>query len=183
MTLARLDEQPAVVRQPTGRWLGDQSNDVESVGTAVECRPWLVHARLRGQQADRRGGYVGRVGQEEVDPTSQSSRQRVVQITFVHLAAARRDIAPGAAHRGRVDIHGVQLDIVQPLSQGSPHGARAAAEIDDDGPRPGNGGRSADGVGGLANEELGPTSRYEHCLLESDPQPAELGPSDDVLER
>ncbi len=77
----------------------------------------------------------------------------------------------------------MQLDIVQRLSEGSPHGARAAAEIDDDGPRPGNGGRSADGGGGLANEELGPTSRYEHSLLESDPQSAELGPSDDMLER
>ena len=91
------------------------------------------------------------------------------------------------AHRGRVDVSGVQFGLPQARDHRGADGARAAAQVNDDRPRPGRGlarlaGLAGEGDG-LADEELGAAARDEDAGVDGDPQAAELGPADDVLER
>ena len=70
----------------------------------------------------------------------------------------------------------MQLDPTDRDSQYGAHRARAAAQVDDDGVRPGKG-------GGLVHQELGAPPRYEHIRVDKYPQPAEVCPAEDVFER
>jgi len=60
--------------------------------------------------------------------------------------------------------------------QGRADRARATAQVDDHGSGPGQRHR-------LPDEELGPPPRHEHAGRHGDPQAAELGPADDLLQR
>lgn len=133
------------------------------------------HPGLRGQHLDRPSGDIGSVGDHEVDTAPQDGGQRFEEIAFVHLACGG-DVATGAPHRSRMDVDGVQLDLLDGLDQGDAHCARAAAQIDEDGSRPGDGGGSSD-------EELGAVARYEYSRVHGNPQTTELCPAEDVFER
>src|SRR5436190_12398044 len=99
-------------RQP--QWRGDDhpAQDVQPVGASVECHPGFVEPGLGGQQPDRVRGYVGRVGDQDVDPAPKVGGQRLVKVTLVHLPGGT-DVVAGAAYGGGVDVDGVQLDPVQ----------------------------------------------------------------------
>ena len=186
LALARLDQQVAARRQPQRRRGDHPPQDVEPVRATVERHPRLVDAGLRGQQPDRLGGDVGRVGDQDVDAAPQCGGQRLVEVALVHLTTGGGDVAAGAPHRGGVDVDGVQLDPVQGRDQRGAHRARAAAQVDDDGSWPGEdlagvaGGTA--GEGGLADEELGAAAGYEDPGVHGDPQAAELRPAEDVFE-
>ncbi len=92
----------------------------------------------------------------------------------MHLSAGSH-IPAGAAHRGRFEVDGVQLGPFQRCDERGPHRARSAAQVDDDGSWPGQG-------GGLADEELGARAGYEDFWVHGYPQAAELSPAEDVLE-
>ena len=92
-----------------------------TAAAVLERHPRLVYASLRGHQSNRLGGYVGCVDGQDVNAAPQRGGQRVVEITFVHLTNGGGDVAPGAPHRGEVDIGGVQLDPAQGRGQRGAH--------------------------------------------------------------
>jgi hypothetical protein len=160
--------------------------DVKPVRAAVECHPRLVYASLRGQQPDRIGGYVGRIGDQDVNAAPQRSGQRLVEVTFVYLTADG-DVAAGAPHRGGVDIDGMQLDPAQVHEQRGANCARAAAQVNDDSSwlderLAGGAGSQADEGGGLADQEFGAAAGYEDSRVHGYPQAAELRPAEDMFE-
>jgi hypothetical protein len=161
--------------------------DVKPVRATVKRNPRFVYAGLRGQQPDRLGGYVGCVGDQDVDAAPQRSGQRLVEVAFVDLTTGSGEVAAGAPHRSRVDVDGVQLDPVQGRDQRCAHRARAAAQVNDDSSWPGEGlagaGSLAGQGGGLVDEELGAAAGYEDSGVHGYPQAAELRPAEDVFER
>lgn len=90
-------------------------------------------------------------------------------------AGERRDIAAGAAHRGRVDVRGVQFGPAEGRGQRGADRTRAAAQVDDDG-------RVARERDGLLDEEFGTAARHEDAGVEGDAQTVELRPAEDVFE-
>jgi len=123
LVFARLDQQAAARYQPAGCRGGDPPQDVEAVRTPVERHPRLVFAGLQRQQPDGRGGNVRHVRDHDVDPTAQSPGQRLVEITFVHLAAGGGEVAPGAPHGSGLDVDGVQVDLDLSRGDGGAHSA------------------------------------------------------------
>jgi hypothetical protein len=87
-----------------------------------------------------------------------------------------RHVATGTGDGGRVDIGRVQLGPFGDGGHRDADRARAAAQVGDDVTRPGQ-------SGGLGDHELGAPARHEDAGRHGDPQPAELRPADDVLER
>ena len=81
----------------------------QAVRAAVQGHPRLVVAGFRRQQPDLAGRHVGHVGQQDVHPAAQPGGQRPEQVALVDLPARGGQVAPGAAHRGRVDVGGVHL--------------------------------------------------------------------------
>ena len=134
------------------------------------------YTRASGQQPDRLGGYVRRVGDQDVDPTSQRSGQRLVQVAFVDVAADGGDVAAGAPYGGGVDVDGVQLDGFHYGGQRSAYRARTATQVDDD--RPCRSERY-----GLVDQELGAPARYEDPGVHRYPLAAELRPAQYVFQR
>jgi hypothetical protein len=136
------------------------------------------------------GGYVGCVGDQDVDLAAQRGGQWLAEVTFVHLGdlgPGGGEVAAGAPHRGRVDIDGVQPDPVQCRDQRGSHRARAAAQVNDDESWPGDGlagrtGALAGEAGGPAHEELGAAAGYEDRGVHGYPQAAELRPAEDVFQ-
>jgi hypothetical protein len=175
--------------------------DVEPVRTAVERQPRLVRAGLRGQQPDLLGGHVGHVGGQNVNAAAQRGGQRPVKVALVYPAVGSGDVAAGARHRRGVDVGRVQLHPAQGRGERGAHRARAAAQVDDDGPRPGGyrppwahpgprwpgppreGGGRADERDRLFDEELGPAAGHEDAGVNGYLQATELRPAEDVLER
>src|SRR5258708_7770512 len=116
---------------------------------------------------------------------------------LVPRAAGGGEVAAGARPRGGVDAGRVQLARAQARGERRAPRARAAAQVDDDGPRPvanrlamtrtfptlfrEDGGRADEGHG-LADEELGPAAGHEDAGVHGYPQAAELRPADDMLE-
>jgi hypothetical protein len=92
----------------------------------------------------------------------------------VDLAAGRGDVATGAPYRGRVDVRGMQLDVVQRHGQRRADRARATAQVNHDSSWPGHG-------SGLADQELGAASGDEDPGVHGYPKAAELSPAEDVL--
>jgi hypothetical protein len=90
--------------------------------------------------------------------------------------AAAGEVLPGAADRGRVDVGRVHLGPLHGRGQRRADRARAAAQVDDHGARPGQ-------RHGLPDEELGTPPRHEHPGRDGDPQAAEFGPAEDLLQR
>ncbi len=91
--------------------------------------------------------------------------------------AHRRQVAAGAAHRGRIDVGRVHGG--PPAERGGQRGAqgaRAAAQVHHQG-----GGRGQ--LGRPLDEELRAAARHEHAVVDGHPQAAERGPADDVLQR
>ena len=185
LELARLDEQRPAWGQP-GRSAGDDpAEDVQPVHPSVECEPRLVLARLRRHQADPVGRHVRRVGHQDVDPTAQVGRQRLVEVSLMDPPTGVCEVAPGAADRRRVQVDCVQLDLLGGRSQCRCHRAGAAAQVDHH-DRSGRVDRSSgrrDLRSRLAGEVLGPAPRDEDPRVHRDPLPAELGPAEHMLER
>lgn len=102
---------------------------------------------------------------------------RLVEITLEHLTADRFNVASGARHSRRVDVHGVELRFIKYNGERRGDCAGSATKVDDDGPRPVNQGSC------LVNKQLGAEARHEHTGPQSDAQAAELRPAKDVLER
>jgi hypothetical protein len=133
-----------------------------------------VRPRLGREESDLRRRHVGHVRGQDRDPAAQPGGQRLEQVTLVDAVAG--EVLPGAADRGRVDIGGMHLGSCHGGGQGRADRARAAAEVDDHGTRPGQ-------SHGLPDEELGTPPRHEHTRRDSDPQAAELGPAENLLQR
>ena len=159
-----------------------------------------MHAGLGGQQTDLLAGYIGCVGDQEVDTAPECGGQRLVEVTFVCVAAGGREIAAGAPYRGWVDVDGVQLDLTQFGGQRCAHRARAAAQVDNDDPgtgracggagylaggsrRAGGGGGAAGEGGGAADEELGAPAWHEDARADGYPQATEIRPAHDLFQR
>ena len=113
---------------------------------------------LRRHQGQLRGGHVGHVGHQHVDPAAQLRREGVEQVALVHpRAAAGGEVRAGAAHRGRIDVRRVQPDRRYAGRDGGADRAGAAAQVDDDrGPA-----RLLDRPGGRVDEQLAARSRHE----------------------
>src|SRR5262249_6940009 len=92
LPLARLEQQVTALSQPARGRGGHAPQHVKPVSAAVERHPRLVVARLRGQQPDLLGGDVGNVGGQDVDVAPQPGRQRLIQVTQVHLATGGGDV-------------------------------------------------------------------------------------------
>ena len=174
--------------QPSGRSGGHPAQYVEPVRAAVEGRPRLVRPRLGREEANLRRRHVGHVGGQDRDPAAQPGGQCLEQVTLVDAAAGK--VLPGAADRGRVDVGGVHLGPFHGGGQGRADRARAAAQVDNHGTRPGHG--FPGGSGGvvppeqqssLLDEELGTPPRHEHTRRHGDPQAAEPGPAENLLQR
>jgi len=100
------------------------------------------------------------------------------------------DVAPGAADGGRIEVDGIHLGVLHGRGERGGDGTRAAAKVDDNGPEAGQWARGLreDGVlvekeNSLLDEELGAAARHEDARIDSDAQPAELGPAEDLLQR
>ena len=132
-------------------------------------------ARFEGKQPDLPGGHVRHVGQQDAHPPAQRGRQRPEQVALVDPPARGGQVAPGAAHRGRVDVGGVHLGLIHRGGQYRAEGARAAAQVH----HHGSGAGQRDG---LAGQELGAPPGDEHGGIDGDPQAAELSPAQHVLE-
>jgi hypothetical protein len=90
--------------------------------------------------------------------------------------AVGRQVAPGGEDRGRVEVGRVHLDVRADGQQGGAEGAAAAAEIE--GHRAGPGGLDRE-----PEQELAAAARHEDPGLQGDPDPAELRPAQDLLQR
>jgi hypothetical protein len=102
--------------------------------------------------------------------------ERIEEIPFVDVAIGRGEVALGAAHRDRVDVGGMQLDPGHRGGKRGADGARAAAEVEDDGVGTGEGHR-------LPHQELAAVAGHEDPRVDRDAQAAEVCPADHVLER
>ena len=114
----------------------------------------------------------------DLDPASQPGGQRLVQVALVDLAG---DVAPGAADGGRIEVDGVHLGVRHGRGERGGDRARAAAQVDNNGS--GAGQRASEKKNSLLDKELGTASWHEDPGLHGDPQPAELGPAEDLLQR
>ena len=133
-----------------------------------------MRPRLGREEADLLRRHVGHVRGQDRDPAAQPGGQRGVQVTLVDAAAG--EVLPGAADRGRVDVGRVHLGPLHGRGQRRADRARATAQVDDHGARPGQ-------RHGLPDEELGTPPRHEHPGRHGDPQAAEFGPAEDLLQR
>ncbi len=174
--VARLHEQVPFRSEPDCRQVGEASHDVEAVTPAVECTAGLVVAGLRGHQPEGVGGDVRRARDQHVHPASERGRQRRVEIARVDGPADRLDVAAGAPDSHRVDVSRMQLHRAHGSRDGDPDGPRAAAQVEHDSTR-------LDQRRGLADQQLGAAAGHEDTWLERDALPAELRPTDDLLER
>ncbi|MNW56929.1 hypothetical protein D3C74_346880 [compost metagenome] len=152
---------------------GDPSVHVEPVGAPVERDPGLVQPGLGGHGPDRFGRDVRGVDDEHVDPSSQLVGEGVVQVALMDLSMK---VPARAAHGRGVDVSGVQVDAGTGCAQHRPERTRAAAQVHD------RRVLRCDLHGG-GREELRTPAGHEHRGLDEDPQAAELGPAEDLLER
>ena len=176
LAVAGLEQDRAPRSQPVGSGRDHPPRDVETVGAAVERHPRLVQPGLRRHERDRCAGHVRHVGQQHVHPAPECVRQRLEEVALVHVTADAGDVAPRARDGGRVDVGGVQVDAGHRGRDGDAQRSGPAAEVDDDGARPGERDR-------LLDQRLGPATRDEHTRGDRDPQPVELRPPEHVLER
>ena len=137
---------------------------------------------FRRQQRDLAGRDVGDVGGQHVHPPAQRAGQRIVQVALVHLAAGGGQVAPGAPHRGGIDVGGVQFGVPQGRGHRGAHRPRPAAQVENDHRLPWPGGLPAERDRD-AGEILGAPARDEDAQVDGDPLPAELGPAEHLLER
>jgi len=176
LRLARLDQQAAARCQPCRSSLSNSPYDIEPVRTAVECGSRFEQTGLGRKQPDRVAGYVGGIGDQDVDAAMKRGRQRLKEIAGVGLTADGADVAASEEHSDGIDVDGVQLDPVHDGGQCRADRTRAAAHVDDDSLRVGE-------SGGLMYEEFGTAARHEDSWPHGDAQPAELRPAKDLLER
>jgi hypothetical protein len=198
--------------QPARGRGGHPAQDVQAVRAAVQRYPWLVHPGLRGKQRDVPGGNIGGIGHQHVDPPPQRGGQRLEQIALVHTPTDVGQVAAGAAHRGGIDVRGVQFDPAGRSGHRRPDRARPAAQIHNDGtvhddgtsPRPRGTTRRPRGTsrrpagmgtfagpdrhlggaaGCLVGQELGAAAGHEYPGFHGYPQPAELRPAEYLLQR
>ena len=182
LALAHLAEQAAARREPLRCGGGHPAQQVQPVRAAVEGHARLVQPGFRRQQGDLAGRDVGDVGGQHVDPPAQRAGQRIVQVALVHLAGRGGHVAPGAPHRGRIDVGGVQLGVAQGRGHRGAHRPGPAAQVENDHrlPRPGRLPAEHDRDAG---EIFGAPARDEDARVDGDPLAAELGPAEHLLER
>ena len=126
LAAAGLDQQVPVRAQP-GRRAGDHpALHVEAVRAAVEGDP---APRGRGPRAassrSPRSARTARWPPPRAPGRAASARQRVVQVALEH--PLRRQVAPGAGDRGRVDVDGVHVQAGHGREQRGRDRAGAAA--------------------------------------------------------
>jgi hypothetical protein len=127
---------------------------------------------LRWHQPDGVARHVRHVRHQDGDSPAHRHRERLEQVADVHRPG--RQVAPRAGDRRRIDVRGVQLEVGRRSERGA-DGPGTAAEVDDHRPGPDEG-------GGLADQELGASTRHEHARVHRDPQAAELRPAEQVLQ-
>ena len=171
--LAGLDQQDASGREPARRDRDHPPGHVEPVGAAVQGDPRLVVAGLRRHQADRVGRHVRGVGDEHIHPCP-SRRAAVVEVARRTRAGAGR--LRRRTDRDRVDIDGVQLGT---SSRAASTAAATAPEPQHRSTTTARGGASRAASRPAARSAAGARRRRLH----GDPQPAELDPAEDVLQR
>jgi hypothetical protein len=152
------------------------AQQLEAVRATVQGDGRLVEASLPGEESDLIGGDVGHVGDQDVDAPAQGWWQRIEEVAVVDVTIDRGQVAPGTAHRGRVDVGSVQLDGPHGGGQGRTQRSRATAEVEHNRARRGTG-------GGLAHQELAAVAGHEDARFDRDAQAAELRPADHLLER
>jgi hypothetical protein len=113
---------------------------------------------------------------EDVDPSAQAGRQGVEEVAPVD--GGGRQIAPGAADRVLVDVRGVQVDVRHRGRDHRGDGATAAAEVD----HHGTAGDRREGGEGLLGEQFGAPAGHEDAGRDSQVQPTELDPAEQVLQ-
>jgi peroxiredoxin len=196
LTLARLDQQvPPRAQEPRGQ-VDHAAEDHQAVVPAVERGVRLVLAGLRRHHADRRGRYVRRVRDEDVDVAPHLGGERFGEVARVGVRGERAGSGGGsvvgqrlevlvrAGHGGRVDVGGVDLDIAPRREEagrdGAAERATAAAQVDQQ-HRAGTGVGCA--CGRLPDQQLGPLPRHEHAGRHQPAPTVELGPAHQVLQR
>lgn len=93
------------------------------------------------------------------------------------MPAERRQVAAGAAHRGGIDVGGVQFRVRQRGGERGAERARTAAQVHDD--DRGGGVRERQR---LLDEEFGASARDEDPGVHGHPKTVEPGPAQDVFE-
>ena len=77
--------------------------------------PKVIQAGF-GRHQDRASGDVRGVSEQQIHPTHQRCRKWLIEVAFEYAneAGEASQVAAGATHRGRVDVGGVELDLLQP---------------------------------------------------------------------
>jgi hypothetical protein len=134
----------------------------------------LVVARLPRHQRDRVGRHVRRVCDDDVHLSAETGGEHVVEVALED--AFRRQVAPGAGHRVRVHVDGPDLDTRHSRQHRRRDGAGPAAQVDD------HIARRHERDDGL-DQQRGALARHEHTRRHGQPQPAELHPPEQLLQR
>jgi hypothetical protein len=88
------------------------------------------------------------------------------------------EVAPSALDGDRIEFRRVQLHEREPAVHAKRHGARSAAQVDDDRIH-----RAVEERDGLLDEEPGSATRHEDARLDHDTKAAELRPAEYLLQR
>ena len=176
LAIARLDQQGAPRSQPVRRLGGHPAQHVQAVRAAVQRGPRLVVACLRGHQPHLAGRDVRHVGEHDGDP----SAQRGGSGRTGHPGRRGRRTRPGCPARsaprpGRCRPRAARR---RAPPRPAPHRARPIRSTGPPRRRPvrASGDR-------LADQELGAPAGHEDPGGDGDPQAAELGPAEHLLQR
>jgi len=91
LAAAGLDQQMPRRREPLPRAGGDSPMHIEPVLAAVQRNPRLVEASFRRHQHNRLGRDIRRVGEQQINPTSQRGWEWFIEITMEY-ASRRREV-------------------------------------------------------------------------------------------
>jgi hypothetical protein len=177
LTLARLQQQPAVWSEPLSGAGDNPPLYIQPIRAAVQRDGWLVQAGLRRHQLHCFRRHIGGVGKQQVDTTHQRARQSVIEISLEHASETFnvRQVVTRASDCGGIDVAGVQLGLFQVSSEGNGQRCRPATQFEDPWLRR----RERES---LPQEELGPTTWHEDAGRDSDPQSGKLSPPQDLLQ-
>src|SRR6185312_12076726 len=110
LAAAGLDQQMPLRREPVSRAGGYSPMHIEPVGAAVQRNSRLVEASFRRHQRNRLGRDIRRVGEQQINPTSQRMWKWFIKVT-TEYASRRREVGQvplSASHRGLVDVGDVE---------------------------------------------------------------------------
>lgn len=153
-----LYEHPTALGDPFPGLGSNPAVDVESVGSSVEGCQGFMKARLRRHRPDRLCGDIRGVHREHLDPSFQARRKGAEKVALVDVASQGRQVPPGTADCGRIDIGSMYLKARELAGQNNPNGPGTTAKVNHDVPR-----EDAAGGSSRVGTHLGGAGRRGTC--------------------